>query len=399
MAKKIIGINLCDNGSSGNLAISILKRAQNAGFDVILATMNPTTKDIPTFNFNTSRINRQWNRFITKFLGDDGFENVANTKKLIKFLNKEKPDIVHLATLHGYSVNVRMLLNYLKTSGVKVVWTFHDCWPFTGKCVHFIYNNCQKWKTGCHDCQYIHEYPKSMFFDRTQELYNIKKDIFMGFDNLTIVSASNWLDEMVSLSIASKCEHIVIPNGINIEKMHGIVDSTAKYFDVTGKHLIFAAAYPWAKTKGLDIINKVAEKMGDNYHFVVAGVESRNDTVSNIERLPRIPRAEVITWMKKASVFFNPSLQETFGMTTIESQAVGTPAIVIKDSGASEELIIEGKTGYAVDRNDIDSMIDAIKKCCEETSKMSSECIENANRYDSGKTFSLYVELFERLAR
>lgn len=399
MSKKVIGINLCDNGSSGGLAISILKQAQKAGYEVILATVDPKTKEIPTFNFNTSKINRQWNRFITKFMGDDGFENIANTKKLIKFLNKEKPDIVHLSTLHGYIVNVEMLLTYLKESGVKVVWTFHDCWPFTGKCVHFIYNDCQKWRTGCHDCQYIHEYPSSLFFDRTEELYNIKKEIFNGFDNLTIVTVSNWMNELIASSIAAKCNHVIIPNGIDMAEMHSIVDSTAKYHDVTGKHLVFAAAYPWAKTKGLDIINKVAEKMGDNYHFVVAGVEEKNSTGRGIERFGRISKAEVISWMKKASVFFNPSLQETFGMTTIESQAVGTPVIVIKNSGASEELIVEGKTGYAVDRNDIDAMVSAIKQCCDETDKMSSDCIENASRFDSTKTFSLFVDLFESITR
>jgi len=332
-------------------------------------------------------------------MGDDGFENVANTKKLIKFLIKEKPDIVHLSTLHGYIVNVEMLLTYLKKSGIKVVWSFHDCWPFTGKCVHFIYNDCQKWRTGCHDCQYVREYPKSLFLDRTEELYKIKKEIFNGFDNLTIVTASSWMDGLITSSIASKCNHVIIPNGIDMAEMHSIVDGTAKYHDVTGKHLVLAAAYPWAKTKGLDIVNKVAEKMGDNYHFVVIGVEEKNSTSHGIERFGRVSKADVISWMKKASVFFNPSLQETFGMTTIESQAVGTPVIVIKNSGASEELIVEGKTGYAVDRNDIDAMVSVIKQCCDETSKMSNDCIENASRFDSNKTFSLFVDLFDNIAR
>ena len=36
---------------------------------------------------------------------------------------------------------------YLKQTGVRVVWTLHDCWAFTGYCMHFDILKCNKWQT------------------------------------------------------------------------------------------------------------------------------------------------------------------------------------------------------------------------------------------------------------
>ena len=67
------------------------------------------------------------------------FDNNLNictsaTKRLIKKIKDYNPDIIHLHNIHGYYVNVEMLLSFLKEYGKPVVWTLHDCWAFTGYC-------------------------------------------------------------------------------------------------------------------------------------------------------------------------------------------------------------------------------------------------------------------------
>lgn len=62
---------------------------------------------------------------------------------------------------HGYYINIKILFNYLRQSRAKIVWTFHDCWSFTGHCAHFEYVNCNKWKSLCSKCPQIGSYPQS----------------------------------------------------------------------------------------------------------------------------------------------------------------------------------------------------------------------------------------------
>ena len=67
-----------------------------------------------------------------------GFHSKAATRRLLAKLDDIKPSVVRLHNLHGYYVNVEMLFGWLAAhEDVRVEWTLHDCWAFTGHCSHF----------------------------------------------------------------------------------------------------------------------------------------------------------------------------------------------------------------------------------------------------------------------
>ena len=76
---------------------------------------------------------------MAKILGNYGFNSHRATKNLIQLLNRIKPDIVHLHNIHGHDLNLETFFCYLKEIGVRVIWTFHDCWAFTGYCLSLIH--------------------------------------------------------------------------------------------------------------------------------------------------------------------------------------------------------------------------------------------------------------------
>jgi len=61
-----------------------------------------------------------------------------------------------------------------------------------------------------------------------------------------------------------------------------------------------------------------------------------------------------------ADVFVFPSKNDTFGLTQLEAIASGTPVLAYKGT-VSEEIIVEGKSGYLVDTFDIKSISDALE--------------------------------------
>ena len=52
-----------------------------------------------------------------------------------------------------------------------IVWTFHDCWPFTGHCPFYTLASCDKWKTGYFKCPKHKDYPMS-YIDDLKFQYN-----------------------------------------------------------------------------------------------------------------------------------------------------------------------------------------------------------------------------------
>ncbi len=58
------------------------------------------------------------------------------------------------------------------------------------------------------------------------------------------------------------------------------------------------------------------------------------------------------------SLFIAPQRWEGFGLTPLEAMACGVP-VVASDVGASSELIVEGKTGTIVERDDLEAIIAA----------------------------------------
>lgn len=390
---KIIGINGSDQGSSGSIAIHTLNYARSKGADVCLACPDPKTKEVATFDVSCSRLDRFLNRVAVHLFGDDGFRNKANTRRLIRFLKKEKPSTVHLFTLHGYFVNIPMLLNYLKKENVNVVWTLSDFWPITGKCTHFLHNNCQKWKTCCFKCPAKSDYPRSYFFDRSHALFLKKKSLYKGFPNLHVVSVSKWEKTIIDQSILSIAKSSAIYNGVDIESV-----SADSLMNET-KTIVLSAAYPWTKYKGLSDVLNVAnyfDKLGNNtLSFIIAGIDKPFPVSKNVILLPRQSKDGMVSLYKKASIFFNPSREEVFGLTTIEAQAYGIPVLAMKNSGGTEELIIDGKTGFISNSGDVEDEVNKLLKLMSfNKSDVAKDCIQNAKRFSYYSMCVSYFSLY-----
>lgn len=127
-----------------------------------------------------------------------------------------KPDLIHLHCIHGYYIHYEVLFDNLKTAGIPVVWTLHDCWSFTGHCAMFNEAECDQWKSGCSgDCSLVKKYPACFGIGNAVENFWRKKAAFTGVRDLTIVTPSQWLAGLVKDSFMADYPVRVIPNGID----------------------------------------------------------------------------------------------------------------------------------------------------------------------------------------
>ena len=144
---KAVQINsVCEKGSTGRICASLSRYLTEKGVEnhILYSLGNsrlPNAKKISPDKYIKSQALR------SRILGNYGFNSASATKKIVDFLESVKPDIVHLHNIHGHDCDLGGLFDYLTANDMRVVWTFHDCWAFTGYCTHFLLSGCDKWKT------------------------------------------------------------------------------------------------------------------------------------------------------------------------------------------------------------------------------------------------------------
>ena len=260
---------------------------------------------------------------------------------------------------------------------------------------------CDKWKTGCYRCPQYKEYPKSLF-DNSKKMYRLKKKLFTGVENMTIVTPSEWLADLVKQSFLKYYPVKVIHNGIDLNIFKPTPsDFKEKYNIPDSKHILLGVAFGWGKRKGLDVFIELAKRLDYNkYQIVLVGTDDITDKqlpteIISIHRTQNQQElAEIYT---AADVFVNPTREENYPTVNMEAIACGTPIITFK-TGGSPEIITE-KTGVVVDCDDIDAMQKEIKRICEIKPFTKEDCINQAKLFDMNDRFQEYVDLYKEIVQ
>ena len=341
-----------------------------------------------------SPINKYWHLLMSRNFDAQGLSSGLATKRLIKHIEAYDPDVIHLHNLHGYYLNIEILFNYLKSANKSVVWTLHDCWPFTGHCAHFDYIGCEKWITGCHDCEEKKKYPTCNGIDGSKRNYQKKKDAFTGLPTLTIVTPSKWLGELVKESFLRAYPVVVINNGIDLDVFKPTESNFKQRYNIAGKKMVLGVAQVWGQRKGLRYFHALAKELGEDYQIVLVGLtnQEKNNLPSNIIGLQKTNNIqELIEIYTAADVFVNPTLEDNFPTTNLEALACGTPVITF-DTGGSPECI-DDSCGLVIEKHNIDALARAIISLS--NNKLSStDCVARAETFKKGTKYQEYLNLY-----
>ena len=397
---KLLQINVVSNYlSTGTIIENISKIAQKRGWDTYVCygrkALSGVNKEYRVGSFIESVCHYIENRL----LDNEGLGSRWATNRLIRYIKRVSPDIVHLHNIHDHYVNYRILFDYLNRSHIPVVWTFHDFWAITGHCHHFINAPCELWMSGCHDCPLQHGTVNSLI-DRSRRNYKLKRESFSSCKNLSIVPVSNWVGEMVKHSFL-KDKHIeIIPNGIDLKQFQNIdrYDSLLP----EDRFVILAVANGWSSgdMKGLDDYLKLSCLLKEDEIIVLVGMSKGMinrvpDKIVGIERID--DRQRLISLYSRADVLLSLSRAETFGLTVIEANACGTPAIVYDNT--AQPSLITPSTGFVANDKDVEDVYNKVKIIkARGKAYYSTACKEHVKRYyDYNTNFNKYVDLYEHL--
>lgn len=398
---KLLQLNVCANwGSTGRICEQLGLTAKNTGWESFIA-------------FGRSNVNSQlklikvggtydiYEHYLEhRVFDNDGLASRQATKALINQIKQLSPDVIHLHNIHDHWINYEILFSFLCVIDIPVVWTLHDCWSFTGGCGHYTLENCYKWQSLCSKCPLKHKGILPLI-EQTEKHYNKKKELISKIEHLTLIPVSDWLKSQVEQSFLRTKKIRRIYNGIDIDVFKPTEDNNIKeQLGLKDKKMLLAVSTVWNEKKGLKDYYKLADIFAGDVAIVLVGLDKAQSkelppNIIGIERTHNIQ--DLVNLYSAADVVLNLSYEETFGLTTVEGLASGTPGIVY-DCTASPELITP-ETGVIVEPGNVDAVAEAIRFVIKNDKSYYSEACRNraVTQFDKNERFADYLQLYETL--
>lgn len=387
----LLQINVTANwGSTGKIAEAIGRVAMKRGWKSYIAYGRYYKESKSILIKVGSKKDTYLHYLKNRVLDGEGLASCGATEELVQQIDRLKPDVVQLHNIHDHYLNYRILFEYLNQTSIKVVWTFHDCWSFTGHCYHFVEVNCMRWQSHCHDCP-----QKKWLVDKSMRNFDLKKKYFVANESLIIVPCSNWMAGLVKQSFLKNKDIKVIHNGIDLSVFRPVSGSKVYH----KKFRIIAVSNVWLSYKGINDIYKLREFLPvDSYEITIVGlskkqVRSLPKGINGVTRTQNL--GELVRLYSESDVLINPTYADTFPTVNLESLACGTPVITYKTGGSPEA--IDENTGVIVEQGNVNALVEAILNM-RENPLSSAACRERAKEYfDKEKCFDKYLDIYENL--
>ena len=106
---------------------------------------------------------------------------------------------------------------------------------------------------------------------------------------------------------------------------------------------------------------------------------------------------ELSVYYSVADVYINTSVEETFGLTTVEAMACGTPSIVY-DSTACPE-VVSADTGFVINKGDLSSLCSTLELIKKKGKHIYSNACRNraTSFYNKSDLYRKYIDLYKEL--
>lgn len=334
-------------------------------------------------------------RALCKIFGNNPRFARWQTYRIIRYIKKWKPDVVHLHVLHHGYMDYILLLDYLAREKLPVVYTMHDMWAATGGCYYYSAQRCEKFQDGCRACEAD---PATLDCspNQTKKLLSVKKALFEKLDKLCFVSVSPWVEAEARRTILARYPICTVWNALASPLN---VDSSRQ---ATGKFRILGVAACWDKRKGIDRFFELAQLLGDRFEIKLVGdVEEtvKAKAPRNILFPGRVnDPAQLFALYAQADLHVSMSFEETFGMTFVEAALAGTKSMGFNKTAIP--YVIEKVYGYVLKSDQVAEMADAIFVLSQhrENCKLNSEQMVAVREcFSSDKMARSYHAIYEKV--
>ena len=347
-----------------------------------------------------------FHKVMSRITGLDGYYSYWATRRAIRIIKKQKPDIIHLRNLHGGYLHLPSLFKFLSLYNRPIVYSIHDTWAYTGKCPEYENVQCDKWKSECNECPQWKRYPKSFFFDRSKKMFYDKKHWYADIKDLTVVGVSDYMKNESSQSVLFNGRRIErVYNWINLDVFHPFDDiqnrETRARYGMSDKFLVIGVSSYWSKNTEYEEICTLAKQIGREAQVCLVGGVDIKLPYKNMHHIPNTNSIDELARIYScADAFICLSTAESFGKVAAEALACGTPIVVYDSTGIKE--IPGNDCGSIVEKHNISGVKEKLLEIKEKGKKSYSfACRKRAEKLfnymvNAEQMISLYKEILEK---
>ena len=343
---KYLFINsVCGIRSTGRICTDLARNLESEGHIVKIAYGREPNVPIDSQKYAVkigNDLDLKMHALKTRLLDEHGLGSKRATKSFLEWANSYNPDVLWLHNIHGYYINYELLFEWIKSRPqMHVKWTLHDCWAFTGHCSYFTLVKCEQWKTHCSYCPQKKCYPGSILKDSSYSNYERKKKAFTGVVDMTLITPSKWLADLVKQSFLREYPVEVHYNNIDTSVFKPSPSNFRERYKLEGKKVILGVASVWDERKGLNDFFKLHKVLDDKYVIVLVGLSEKqlvnlpNGIIGILRTNSPYELAEIYT---AADVFFNPTYEDNYPTVNLEAEACGTRVVTYRTGGAPETI-------------------------------------------------------------
>ena len=369
----------------------------------IVTYKTSNNQNVTKFYDNDKLLSKEWSLVGAEQELLSVHSQLSFTSNILKNKDEFKEaDVVHYHLIHNTKLSLSQMIELCADK--PTVWTLHDPWNFTGRCAYP--QECDKWKTGCNDCEYLSNlFPFTI--DNCNSLWKLKKKVYEKLD-IDIIVSTPFMKEMLDISPLTKhFKHVhILPFGIDLNRFKVTQDKNVSREKLGIKEdeivLFFRAQMAM---KGTEFIIEALKMLETDKKITLltcseTGLLTELKDKYKIIDLGNIGDEEMVTAFNACDVFLMPSRGESFGLMAIEAMASSRPIVVFNNS-ALPYVTFAPECGVLVENKNSKKLMEAIKmlidnpKERERRGKLGRKLAEE--HYDLEKYNKKMIEIYEQV--
>lgn len=394
---KILQINAVYGfGSTGIIAKDIKSLLENNGHKSYIAYQTAVNPPKDSYQIG-NKLDWKLHALYSRIFGKQAYASKHATKKLIKYIGKISPDVVHFHNLHSNYINLNLLCDYLAKENIATVITMHDCWYFTGKCTHYVAVNCDKWQKDCDKCPLNKTEQPSLFFDTTKNVLKDKTAHLNKIKNLTLVGCSEWITAEAKKSHLTPQNITTIYNGVDTSIFFPHNNNFKEKYNISEDFVIVGMANKWCLPENRNAVNQIIERNKDSKIVIVGCSPSQKELFKknkNVIALDYVTdRQELSDIYASGNVFVNLTHADTLPTVNMEAICCGTPVITYNCCGSPE--LVDNDSGFVVNKNNIPALLEKIDFIKHNPIQIPIQ--EKHKKFDKNTCYNKYLEIYKKI--
>lgn len=393
---KILQINACDStASTGTVMRDIQDVCLHSGIECHIAyceTERSKADILNGYRIGTN-LDHRIHQVLSHITHKQGYYSTLATKRFLRYMDRLRPDVVHLHNLHQNYVNIKILLAYLAERDIATVITLHDNWFFAGGCCLYVPLGCDKWQTGCTECKY---------FRPSKKVFEDRRKYFLAIPHLSVVGVSDWMSAQAARSFLAGRPIRTVRNGVRTDVFTPLTESgrtdVRKAFGIGPEQfVILGPASKWLQKSNIEDLQTIIGGLKEDETLVLYGCRAEHMRMKlgdKVKLIPFTPHKSLLsTYYSMADLFINCTHMDTCSFINIEAQACGTPVITFDNTGAAET--VDGKCGFRVPTDDYGAMVREIGRVRQMgiDSEAPRQWVEE--RFSMRSNYDSYVKLYK----